>query len=86
VIDVRERWELATGSIPGSVHVPLAEVLADAAGAAVRHRATQRRVVVVCQVGARARVAADALRAAGVDAVVLRGGIQGWVARQGSAS
>jgi adenylyltransferase/sulfurtransferase len=38
------------------------------------------RVVVVCQVGMRARRAAEALRAAGVDAEVLAGGIDAWQA------
>lgn len=73
LIDVREHDEVAAGMIPGSRHIPLAEVLAHPAALS-----DVGRVVVVCQVGVRARRAAEALRAAGVDAFVLTGGIQAW--------
>ena len=35
-------------------------------------------VVVVCQIGVRARRAAEALRAAGIEASVLAGGVDAW--------
>ncbi|MEV7619760.1 ThiF family adenylyltransferase [Microbacterium sp. NPDC089321] len=72
LLDVREDAEVAAGMIPGAQHVPLARVLADPAAL------DAGRVVVICQVGARARRAADALRAAGADAVVLAGGMDAW--------
>ncbi|QMU96311.1 hypothetical protein FVO59_03120 [Microbacterium esteraromaticum] len=72
LLDVREDAEIATGMIAGARHVPLAQVLADPASLGAD------RVVVICQVGARARRAADALRAAGADAVVLAGGMDAW--------
>jgi len=72
LLDVREDAEVAAGMIPGAQHVPLAQVLADPAALGID------RVVVICQVGARARRAADALRAAGADAVVLAGGMDAW--------
>ncbi|MBO0980748.1 ThiF family adenylyltransferase [Microbacterium sp. SD291] len=43
-------------------------------------RPAEERIVVVCQVGARARRAAVALREAGADAVVLTGGMDAWSA------
>ncbi|MBD3940166.1 ThiF family adenylyltransferase [Microbacterium sp. NEAU-LLC] len=72
VLDVREPVETARGVIPGSVLVPLAEVLAQPSDVAFG------RVVVVCQVGMRAQRAARALRDAGVEAAVLAGGIDAW--------
>lgn len=72
LLDVREDAEVAAGMIPGAQHVPLAQVLADPAALGAD------RVVVICQVGARARRAAIALRASGADAVVLTGGMDAW--------
>lgn len=74
VLDVRESDEVASGMIPGARHVPLARVLADPGAAAGDAGPT----VVVCHSGARAHQAAAALRAAGVDAVVLAGGMLAW--------
>lgn len=72
LLDVREPFETVHGVIPESVLVPLADVLA-APG-----RVGPGPVIVVCQVGARARRAAAALRAAGVEASVLAGGFDAW--------
>ncbi|WP_194396130.1 ThiF family adenylyltransferase [Microbacterium atlanticum] len=72
LVDVREPFETAHGVIPGSVLRPLADLLAEPAGIGAQ------RVVVVCQVGARAHRAAAALRGAGVEASVLAGGIEAW--------
>jgi adenylyltransferase/sulfurtransferase len=80
IIDVREQHEIETGMIPGSRHVPLAALLADPDAVAAAGR-----VVVVCQVGVRARHAAEALRAAGIEASVLTGGIDAWNAAQVTA-
>jgi adenylyltransferase/sulfurtransferase len=71
LLDVREPWETARGVIPGSLLRPLAEVLADPGSVG-------GPVLVVCQVGGRARRAASALRAAGVEASVLSGGYDAW--------
>ena len=81
IIDVREAEELASGTLPGAVHVPLARLLADPAAVSpsgVDHGSEP--LIVVCQVGVRAHRAARALNAAGVDAVVLTGGIEAWTA------
>jgi adenylyltransferase/sulfurtransferase len=72
LLDVREPFETERGVIPGSVLLPLGDVLADPT------RVVAPAVIVVCQVGMRAQRAAVALRGAGVDASVLAGGIDAW--------
>ncbi|KQZ83093.1 thiamine biosynthesis protein ThiF [Microbacterium sp. Root166] len=74
LIDVREPHETARGVIPGAVELPLGRLLAEPALAGAGP------VIVVCQVGVRADRAARALRAAGVDAAVLAGGMDAWTA------
>ncbi|OJU38645.1 MAG: hypothetical protein BGN97_09585 [Microbacterium sp. 69-10] len=80
VIDVREAEEVARGMLPGARHVPLATLLGSLDSTAVELAGSE--VVMVCQVGARARRAAQALRERGVDAVVLRGGMDGYERRR----
>ncbi|MGU3646995.1 ThiF family adenylyltransferase [Microbacterium sp. C23T] len=72
LLDVREPFETERGVIPGSVLLPLGDVLADPS------RVGAPAVVVVCQVGMRAQRAAAALRDAGVEASVLAGGIDAY--------
>lgn len=72
VLDVREPAETARGVIPGSVLTPLSSVLAEPASVG------PGPVVVVCQAGVRAQRAAAALRAAGVEASFIAGGIEAW--------
>lgn len=72
LLDVREPAETATGTIPGSVTIPLAELLAEP------DRVTALSVVVICHAGGRARRAAEVLRSRGVDAAVLTGGLSAW--------
>ena len=72
LLDVREPAETATGTIPGSVTIPLADLLAEPA------RVTASSVVVICHAGGRAHRAAEALRSRGVDAAVLAGGLSAW--------
>ena len=70
-----ELGELAQAVRKGSVDQQrheLGDVLADPS------RIDAAKVVVVCQVGMRAQRAAAALRAAGVEASVLAGGIDAW--------
>lgn len=71
LLDVREPAEYAEHHLPGSLHVPLGQVLA---GAEVPD---DRPVLVICRSGARAEVAAAALRARGLDAQALEGGLLG---------
>ncbi|KJL41513.1 ThiF family adenylyltransferase [Microbacterium trichothecenolyticum] len=72
LLDVREPFETERGVIPGSVLLPLGDVLADPS------RISAPAVVVVCQVGMRAQRAAAVLRDAGVEASVLAGGIDAY--------
>ena len=75
LLDVREPNEWVAGHATAATHIPLgqvpgrlAEVPADAT------------VVVICRVGGRSNQAATWLRANGVDAVNLAGGMQAWAA------
>jgi hydroxyacylglutathione hydrolase len=79
LIDVREPDERDAGYIPGSRNVPYR--LLRAYGASV---ANGKRIVTICESGARAGIAASVLAAAGVDArPVLHGGIPDWQRRGG---
>lgn len=76
LVDVREAWERAVATIPGSVHVPLA-ALATEAGR--RDVPRDRDVVLFCAVGARSAHGLELLRAAGYTRVAhLAGGIAAW--------
>ena len=77
LLDVREPFETDAGVIPGSILVPLGYVLGDPAAVSAALEA-EGQVVVVCKVGVRAQHAAAALRAVGVEAGVLAGGIEAW--------
>lgn len=74
LLDVRENNEWNAGHAPGAIHIPLAQV----AGQATRRLPKGKQVVVVCKSGSRASTAAKTLRAAGIDAVSLRGGMRAW--------
>jgi len=73
LLDVREPAEFAAGHAPGAVLVPLGELEA-------RHGELprDRPIVCVCRSGSRSAFAAEALVAAGYDAVNLAGGMLAW--------
>jgi hydroxyacylglutathione hydrolase len=74
ILDVRGSAERVQGHIPGSVHIPLAE-LRDRLGELGRDQA----LVAQCQGGARSAVAASLLLARGfTDVQNLRGGLTAW--------
>ncbi len=75
VVDVRERYEREAGYIAGSRHIELVE-LSGRAGELDR----EHPIVFYCRVGARSEMAAQAFRAAGVQAHSLIGGILRWAA------
>ncbi len=75
LVDVREADEFEAWAIPGARNVPLSSVESQLATVA-----QNRRVVVVCASGQRSARAVDALRAAGIDAVNLAGGMLAWAA------
>ncbi|EKA61628.1 hypothetical protein B277_05623 [Janibacter hoylei PVAS-1] len=74
---MREAHELAAGSVPGAVHIPVPTLTGDPASSA--GLPTDRDIVLVCHSGARARLAATTLRARGfVQLHVLDGGMLAW--------
>src|SRR6266516_603614 len=80
VLDVRPAAERAEWSIPGSVHADAYEALrrADPTALADFHPTNGDRVVTVCAAGKTSRLAAERLRARGLDAVSLEGGMRAW--------
>ncbi len=81
ILDVRDASDFAAGHAPGAVSMPLARL-----GALPRDQllslptTADGQVIVSCGGGSKqARVTAY-LRAQGIDAVVLRGGMRGWLA------
>jgi sulfur-carrier protein adenylyltransferase/sulfurtransferase len=77
LVDVREAWELESGLIAGSEHIPMAEL------AARLEPYRERSVVLYCALGSRSLRAAKALSERGYDDVVsVAGGISEW-ARSG---
>lgn len=76
LLDVRDAWEVAAGSIDGHVNVPLGELAARLAELGGR---TDRLVVCQCQWGGRSLLAAELLRSAGFERVAsLEGGYLAW--------
>jgi rhodanese-related sulfurtransferase len=73
LLDVREADEWAAGRAPGSVHLPMSEVV-DRVAEVPRDRV----VAVVCRVGSRSAQVAAWLRHQGVQAVNVEGGLLRW--------
>jgi sulfur-carrier protein adenylyltransferase/sulfurtransferase len=75
IIDVREDVEVAIGTIPNSVHIPLAQVLTR-----MNEIDPNRETVVYCKMGGRSARAIDALQRSGFQGrlINLKGGITGW--------
>ena len=71
LLDVRTDGEWAEARIPGSVHVPMDELMD-------RLDEVADQVVCVCAVGARSARVAQFLSAGGREAVNLDGGIYAW--------
>jgi rhodanese-related sulfurtransferase len=75
LLDVRENDEWAAGHAPEARHIPLGELSARA-GEVPRDQV----VYVICRSGARSGRAAQALAAAGWEAINVAGGMQDWAA------
>src|SRR5579871_4606908 len=75
LLDVREPDEWVAGHAAAAVLIPLGELAARAAEVP-----GDGAVVVICRSGARSNRAAAFLRAQGLDAVNLAGGMQSWAA------
>jgi hydroxyacylglutathione hydrolase len=74
VVDVRSSSEWSEGHIPGSLHVPLAELTSR-----LQELRARQPIVTYCQTGARSTVAASLLRASGIAEVSnADGGFEAW--------
>ena len=73
LLDVRTDEEWASGRIPGSLHVPMDQVVA-------RLAEIGDRTLVVCAVGGRSARVTEYLRAQGKEALNVDGGVHGWAA------
>lgn len=74
VVDVREPWEYETGHMPGSVNIPMGELVA-------RQDEVPESVVLVCKSGARSGRVAEYLISNGRTRVAnLLGGTDRWIA------
>src|SRR5438552_11961426 len=80
VLDVRAAAERAEWSIPGSVHADTYDALrrGDPTALADFNPTNGDRVVTVCAAGKTSMLAAERLRARGLDAVSLEGGMRAW--------
>jgi len=75
LLDVRTTGEYRSGSIPGSVHLPLQEL---AARVRELEQFRGKEIICYCQSGGRSLSAAAFLTKNGFAAVNLRGGIAAW--------
>ena len=73
VIDVRTSVEHDVGRIPGSRHIPLADVQQESADLD-----RDQPVILYCRAGNRSGPAADAFAASGWDAHSIAGGLMAW--------
>ncbi len=74
LIDVRSATEFASGHLPGAINIPLEQVELRTADLS-----TTEPVVLVCEAGTRARLAATLLRHTQANLVVLDGGTGAWI-------
>ncbi len=74
LLDVREPWEVARASLPGSVGIPLQEI-----ASRIEELDTAAEIIVMCHSGVRSQRAAEFLAGRGFGRVGnLRGGIAAW--------
>jgi len=73
LVDIRTEVEHAAGRIPGSRHIPLADIPSEA-----QELAPDRPVILYCRAGNRSGPAADAFAASGWDAHSIEGGLIAW--------
>lgn len=73
ILDVREDSEVAQGTIPGAVHIPLGDL-----GARLSELDRTVPVIAICRSGNRSATAADTLNQAGFTADTMAGGMTAW--------
>jgi len=74
LVDVRSATEFASGHLPGAINIPLEQLELRTADLAATVP-----VVLVCQAGTRALLAAGLLQNSGKSLVVLEGGTSAWI-------
>ena len=74
-IDVRSASEYAIRHLPGAINIPLEQI-----ELRVGDFAENKPLVLICQRGTRAQMAASRLHSCGREMVVLEGGTQAWIA------
>jgi rhodanese-related sulfurtransferase len=74
IVDVRGVDEWEAGRITGATHIPL-EALPERSGEIAR----DRPVIFQCRSGVRSAQAAEVMRASGVEALNLEGGLEAWI-------
>ncbi|RZP28736.1 MAG: rhodanese-like domain-containing protein [Acidimicrobiales bacterium] len=74
MLDVRDNSEWNAGRVPGAVHVPAANVAAQAP----KRLPKGRPVVIACRTGSRSKAATRLLREQGIEAYSLSGGLAAW--------
>ena len=73
IVDIRTDVEYAAGHIPGSRHVPLAEIQSESADLD-----REKPLILYCRSGDRSEMPADAFAASGWDAHSIAGGLAAW--------
>jgi rhodanese-related sulfurtransferase len=73
VVDVRTDVEFEAGHIPGSRHIPVADLQRESSGLA-----KEQPLVIYCRSGNRSAPAAEAFAASGWDAHSIEGGLLAW--------
>lgn len=73
LIDVREADEVAEGTIPGAVHIPLGEV-----EARMDELDNSKSYIIICRSGARSGRATEFLEGKGYNATNMAGGMLEW--------
>jgi len=79
MLDVRTRPEFKSGHIPGAHHISVQSLPQRLPQIARRYE--NDRVLVICQSGRRSSAAVRLLRAEGVDAINVTGGMAAWKRR-----
>ena len=72
LVDVRSPSEFAAGHIPGAVNIPMDQIEA-------RLKDLRPEIVLICQMGKRARMTASLLEPCHLNVAVLEGGTAGWI-------
>jgi|SRR5690625_5073719 len=73
IVDVREAFEVASGTIPGATHIPLGQI-----EACLDHFKRDKTYVIICRSGNRSGVATQFLEVHGIDAYNMIGGMIDW--------